>query len=282
MLRFTRTARQIRLTLLLHRRDVTNTAFSASASSFGHLTPDHLAIKAASRSYFMDTLNPIFMEMDDTDVFPAQVWPALGKQGYMGLTISEEYGGANLDYLTAGLIAEELHYANSSLGISHSAHDNLCANNIYLNGTAEQKHQYLPGLCNGTSIGALGMSESGAGSDAIGSMAMRAVRDGDNFIINGTKMWITNGPVADIVLLYVKTNPEFNSKGVSAFLIETKNLSGFSVGKKQNKMGFRGSPQSELIFEDCVVPASNLLGKENQGVQIMMSGLDLYVHSLFK
>jgi isovaleryl-CoA dehydrogenase len=246
-----------------------------STAPFGHLTPDQVALKDASRAYFMNTLNPLFMDMDDTDVFPNQVWPALGEQGYMGLTIPPKYGGAGLDYLSAGLIAEEMHYANASLGISHSAHDNLCANNIYLNGTEEQRSKYLPNLCKGTAIGALGMSEPGAGSDAIGSMAMRAVKDGDRYILNGTKMWITNGPVADVILLYAKTNPEQNTQGVSAFLIETKNLPGFSVGKKQNKMGFRGSPQSELIFEDCIVHRKDLLGQENQGVKIMMSGLDL-------
>jgi len=248
----------------------------STSPSFGILSSDHVAIKDASRSYFMDHLNPIFMEMDDKDWWPSHVWPEmLGKQGYLGLTIPEEYGGAGLGYLEAGLIAEELHYANSSLGISHSAHDNLCANNIYLNGTEDQRQQFLPGLCNGTLVGALGMSEPGAGSDAIGSMAMRAVRDGDSYVLNGTKLWITNGPVADVVLLYAKTAPDKKSQGVSAFLIETKNLDGFQVGKKQNKMGFRGSPQSELIFEDCRIPATNLLGKENQGVKIMMSGLDI-------
>jgi isovaleryl-CoA dehydrogenase len=249
---------------------------SNSSAPFGHLTSEQIAIKDASRSYFMDNLNPIFMEMDDSDVFPPTIWPTLGKQGYMGLTISPEYGGVGLDYLTAGLIAEELHYANSSVGISHSAHDNLCANNIYLNGTEEQKKKYLPGLCDGTLIGALGMSEPGAGSDAIGSMATRAVRDNcGNYVLNGTKLWITNGPVADVILLYAKTDPEKNTQGVSAFIIETKDLKGFSVGKKQNKMGFRGSPQSELIFDECVVPKENLIGKENEGVKIMMSGLDL-------
>ena len=213
------------------------TSKSSLSTTFGQLTADQIEIKDASRSYFMNTMNPIFMEMDDKDWWPEHVWPdQLAKQGYLGLTISPKYGGAGLDYLTAGLIAEELHYANSSLGISHSAHDNLCANNIYLNGTEEQKSKFLPGLCNGTMVGALGMSEPGAGSDAIGSMAMRAVRDGDNYILNGTKLWITNGPVADVVLLYAKTAPEKGNQGVSAFLIETKDLPGYSVGKKQNKM----------------------------------------------
>jgi len=245
-------------------------------SSFGHLSGDQVALKDASRSYFMDNMNPIFMEMDDKDWWPEHVFPnMMGKQGYLGLTISPEYGGAGLDYLSAGLIAEELHYANSSLGISHSAHDNLCANNIYLNGTEEQKQRLLPGLCNGTLIGALGMSEPGAGSDAIGSMAMRAVKDGDHYVLNGTKLWITNGPVADVVLCYTKTAPEKGNQGVTAFLIETKDLEGYSVGRKQNKMGFRGSPQSELIFEDCRIPVSNVLGQENKGVKVMMSGLDL-------
>lgn len=222
----------------------------SGSSTFGHLTDEQQMLKQTSREFFMDKLHPLLRRMDDEDWFPAHVWPTLGEHGYLGLTIPEEYGGVGLDFLSAGLIGEELAYANSSLSISHSASDNLCANNIFLNGNEEQRRRLLPGLCAGTSIGALGMSEPGAGSDAIGSMSTRAVRDGDEYVLNGTKLWITNGPVADIVLVYAKTAPEAGGRGVSAFVLETRELQGFSVGRKQDKMGFRGSPQSELVFED--------------------------------
>lgn len=249
---------------------------SLSTAPFGHLSDDHVALKDGARRYFMDTLNPLFRKMDDEDYFPPEVWPdLLGAQGYHGLTIPEKYGGAGLDFLSAGLIGEEMHYANSSIGISHSAHDNLCANNIYLNGTEEQRQRFLPGLCAGTLIGALGMSEPGAGSDAIGSMACRAELVGDKYVLNGNKLWITNGPVADVVLVYAKTDTSgTRNQGVSAFLVE-KGMPGFSVGRKQDKMGFRGSPQSELVFEDVEIPRENLIGVEGKGVGIMMSGLDL-------
>ena len=271
----------------------TNDLYDSSAAVFGHLSPDQASLKDASRSYFMSRFNPLFKKMDDEDWFPEDAFPELGKQGYLGLTISPEYGGAGLDFLSAGLIAEELHYANSSLGISHSAHDNLCAHNIFLNGSEEQRRRFLPGLCDGSMIGALGMSEAGAGSDAIGSMATKAKRDsGDgSYVLNGSKLWITNGPVADVVLVYAKTTSDDNdddasggggggkrrsrNAGVSAFLVE-KGTPGFSVGKKMDqKMGFRGSPQSELVFEDVKIPAQNLLGRDSEGVGIMMSGLDL-------
>ena len=225
--------------------------------------------------------------MDDEDWFPHDAWLTLAKHGYLGLTIPQKYGGVGLDFLAAGLVAEELHYANSSLGISHSAHDNLCANNIYLNGTEDQRMRFLPGLCDGSFIGALGMSEAGAGSDAIGSMATRAVQDPSDgsFVLNGSKLWITNGPIADVVLVYAKTvtatgagtgdGRASRNAGVSALLVE-KGMEGFSVGKKMDqKMGFRGSPQSELVFEDVRVPAQNVLGRAGEGVGVMMSGLDL-------
>ena len=157
------------------RRAFSSSTAAPAAAAFGHLSPDHVTLKEHSRAYFMETLHPLFRRMDDEDYFPPEVWPALGAQGYMGLTVPAEYGGAGLDFLSAGLIGEEIHYANASIGISHSAHDNLCANNIYLNGTEDQRRRFLPGLCDGSLIGALGMSEPGAGSDAIGSMACRAV-----------------------------------------------------------------------------------------------------------
>lgn len=260
-------------TLSLHR------AFGAGAgaSNAFSLPAETLEIKDQAGAFFMSELNPLLATMDETDAWPAAAWQKIADQGYLGLTIPEEYGGAGLDFLTGGAIAEELAYANHSLSIAHAAHDNLCANNIYLNGTEEQRRKYLPGLCDGSLIGALGMSEPGAGSDAIGSMATRAVRKDDNtYVLNGTKMWISNAPIADVVLVYAKTSPDPKNPnaGVSAFIVDA-DAPGFQVGKKNDKMGFRGAPQSELIFEDCEVPAANLLGKENMGVAVMMSGLDL-------
>jgi len=250
-------------------------ASSSSPPPFGVLSGDALELQAASRAYFMAELNPLLARMDDEDWWPEHVWPELlGPQGYLGLTVPAEYGGAGLDFLSAGVIGEQLSYANHCLGISHAAHDNLCANNIALNGTPAQKEAYLPGLCDGSLVGALGMSEPGAGSDALGSMATTATRCGDVYKLNGTKIWITNGPVADVLLVYAKTAPELGNRGISAFLVE-RGFEGFSVAQKLDKMGFRGSPLGELVFEDCVVPAANLLGAEGQGASIMMSGLDL-------
>ena len=249
---------------------------AAEAAAFGTLTADHRELRDTSRAFFMDHFHGLNERMDNEDYWPADAWPTIGKQGYLGLTVPPEYGGAGLDFLSAGMIGESLGYANPSLGLSHSAHDNLCANNIYLNGTEEQRARYLPGLCDGSAVGALGMSEPGAGSDALGSMRTTATRsaDGSHYVLNGTKIWITNGPVADVMLVYAKTDPGRRNQGISAFLVEST-FPGFSVAQKLDKMGFRGSPLGELVFEDCAVPAENLLGAENAGAAVMMSGLDL-------
>lgn len=242
-------------------------------SSF-ELPEEASALRDAAKAWAMDKLHPLLPRMDEHDEWPEEAWQGLASQGFLGLTVPTEYGGAGLDFVSAGLISEGINYANHCVGISHSAHDNLCTHNLFLNGTEEQRRRFLPALTNGSKMGALGMSEPGAGSDAIGSMATRAVRDGDDYILNGTKMWITNGPVADVMLVYAKTDVEAKSQGVTAFIVES-DMPGFSVGKKNDKMGFRGSPQSELIFEDVRVPAANVVGGENKGIAVMMSGLDL-------
>jgi len=213
-------------------------------------------------------------EMDDTDDLPESVFPTLGKMGYLGLNVPTEYGGAGLDFTSACIITEELTRANAAIGLTFLAHDNLCVNNIYRNANEETRRKYLPGLCDGSLIGALGLTEPGAGSDALGSMKTTAQKDGDDYILNGTKIFITNGPIADIVLVYAKTSPEKGAKGITAFVVETT-TPGFKVAQKLNKMGFRGSPTGELVFDDCRVPAKNMIGKLDGGVAVIMSGLDL-------
>lgn len=242
---------------------------------FGELPPLAQELAEESRRFFMAEMHPLLARMDDEDWWPDHAWPILGQQGYLGLTIPAKYGGAELDFLSAGVIGEQLAYANHSIAISHAAHDNLCANNIYLNGTEEQRAKYLPGLCQGTSVGALGMSEPGAGSDALGSMRTTAARNADgSYTLNGSKIWITNGPVADVLLVYAKTAPERGNAGITAFIVESS-FEGFGVAQKLDKMGFRGSPLGELVFDNCIVPPGNVLGTENGGAGVMMSGLDL-------
>jgi isovaleryl-CoA dehydrogenase len=224
--------------------------------------------------YFMDKLHPLQPRMDDEDWFPEEQFRALGQMGFFGITIPQEYGGQGLSYLAAGMLGEALAVANPGLGWSWTSHDNLCTDAIYRNGTEEQRRRYVPGLCEGRLIGALGMTEPGAGSDALGSMATTARREGDHYVLNGTKLFITNGPVADVLLVYAKTAPERGKRGISAFIVE-KTFAGFSVAQKLDKMGLRGNPTGELVFQDCIVPAENLVGKENEGVAVMMSGLDV-------
>jgi len=202
------------------------------------------------------------------------VMPELGKMGFLGVTVDPAYGGAGSDFFTSGLIAQGLARWNHSVALSYVAHENLCLNNIARNGSAEIRQAYCRGLCDGSLIGALALTEPGAGSDALGSMATTARREGDNYILNGRKLYITNGPVADVILVYAKTDKAAGARGISAFIVE-KNFPGFKVAQKLDKMGFRGSPTAELLFDDCVVPAKNLLGVENKGVGIVMSGLDL-------
>lgn len=238
------------------------------------LTAEQRELRDAAQRYFMDRLQPLQQRMDDEEWWPADAFAELGQMGYCGLTVAGEYGGQDLDMLTAGLICEVMSEANHAFALSWAAHDNLCLNNIYRNGNEAQRRRYLPDLCSGAKIGALGLTEPGAGSDALGSMATTARRDGERFLLNGRKLYITNGPVADILLVYAKTSPERGAKGISAFIVE-KDFPGFQVAQKLDKMGFRGSTTAELLFDDCVVPAENLVGEADAGVAVVMSGLDL-------
>lgn len=246
---------------------------NASDAAF-EITAEQAEIRDAAKKFFMKKLHPLQRRMDDEDWWPETVMPALGRMGYLGVTVPPEFGGAGLDYLSAGLVAEELAAANAAVGISWLAHDNLCLNNIYRNGSEAQRRKYLPKLCSGEWIGALGMTEPGAGSDALGSMRTTARREGDTYILNGTKLFITNGPIADVLLVYAKTDTGKGAHGISAFIVE-KHFPGFKVAQKLDKMGYRGSPLGELVFQDCAVPAANRVGDENRGNVVMMSGLDL-------
>lgn len=219
-------------------------------------------------------LFPLAERMDAEEWWPEDAFPKIGEAGFFGATIPEEFGGAGMDLFSAGLVLQAFSRWNHAMALSVVAHDNLCANNIYRNGSDAQRKKYLPGLCDGSKIGALGLTEPGAGSDALGSMRTVAKREGDHYVLNGSKIYITNGPVADIVLVYAKTDPAAGPKGISAFIVETT-TPGFKVAQKLVKMGYRGSQTAELVFEDCRVPAENLVGAENKGVGIVMSGLDL-------
>ncbi|NQV20969.1 MAG: acyl-CoA dehydrogenase family protein [Rhodospirillales bacterium] len=238
------------------------------------LSPDQREFRDQAEKYFMAELHPLQQRMDDEEWWPEDTFPKLGEMGYLGLTVPEEYGGAGLDYLTTGVICEAMSSANHAIAMSWAAHDNLCLNNIYRNGNEDQRRKYLPKLCSGEFAGALGMTEPGAGSDALGSMRTTARKDGNDYVLNGAKMFITNGPIADVLLVYAKTEPEKGVHGISAFIVE-KDFPGFKVAQKLDKMGYRGSPTAELVFDDCRVPAENLVGGENRGNVVMMSGLDL-------
>lgn len=219
-------------------------------------------------------LYPLSERMDAEEWWPEDAFPKIGENGFFGVTVPEEYGGAGMDLFTAGLLLQAFGRWNHALALSWVAHENLCLNNIYRNANEEQRRKYLPDLCSGRKTGALGLTEPGAGSDALGSMRTTAVRDGDHYVLNGTKIYITNGPVADILLVYAKTAKEKGAHGISAFIVE-KDFPGFTVAQKLIKMGYRGSQTAELVFDNCRVPAENLVGEENKGVSIVMSGLDL-------
>jgi isovaleryl-CoA dehydrogenase len=223
-------------------------------------------------SFSQEEIAPLAASIDKEDRFPRALWPKMGALGLHGITVEEELGGSGLGYLAHGVAMEEVRRASASVGLSYGAHSNLCVNQIRRNGTEDQKARYLPGLISGEHVGALAMSESGAGSDVI-SMTTRAEKRGDRYVLNGTKMWITNCDEADVLVVYAKTEPEAGSRGISAFLVE-KGFPGFSVAQKLDKLGMRGSPTGELLFENCEVPKENLLGQENQGAAILMSGLD--------
>ncbi len=217
-------------------------------------------------------LAPLAEQIDRDNQFPLNIWRKLGDMGLLGITVEEEYGGTNLGYLAHVVAMEEISRASASVGLSYGAHSNLCVNQIRKNGTHQQKQKYLPKLCSGEHIGALAMSEPGAGSDVV-SMKLRADKRGDRYILNGNKFWITNGPDADTYVIYAKTRPDAGPKGITAFIVE-RDYPGFSRAQKLDKLGMRGSSTGELVFEDCEVPAENILGQENEGVKVLMSGLD--------
>ncbi len=224
------------------------------------------------RSFADDKIAPRAAEIDRSNQFPRDLWPEMGALGLLGLTVEEEYGGAGMGYLEHCVAMEEISRASASVGLSYGAHANLCVNQIRLNGTPEQKRKYLPKLISGEHVGALAMSETGAGSDVVG-MRLRAEKRGDRYVLNGSKMWITNGPIAEVLVVYAKTDPDAGPRGITAFLIE-KTMQGFSTAQKLDKLGMRGSDTGELVFEDCEVPAENVIGKVGGGVNVLMSGLD--------
>ncbi|MEM8815161.1 MAG: isovaleryl-CoA dehydrogenase [Pseudomonadota bacterium] len=219
-----------------------------------------------------DRLEPRAAEIDASNEFPRDLWPELGELGLLGITADEEHGGSGLGYLAHCVAMEEISRGSGSVGLSYSAHSNLCVNQLKLNGSEEQKQKYLPALCSGEHLGALAMSEPGSGSDVV-SMRLSAKKSGDTYILNGSKMWITNGPGADVLVVYAKTDPEAGSRGITAFIVE-QGFAGFSTAQKLDKLGMRGSDTCELVFEDCAVPAANMLGQEGAGARILMSGLD--------
>jgi len=239
--------------------------------NFG-LDPELEEMREMVARWVADKLAPRAGEIDEKNEFPRDLWPELGELGLLGITVDPEFGGTGLGYLAHCVVMEEISRGSGSVGLSYGAHSNLCINQIKLNASKEQKERYLPKLVSGEHLGALAMSEPGAGSDVV-SMKLKAERRGDRYILNGNKMWITNGPTADVLVVYAKTDPEKGSRGMSAFLIE-KGFKGFSTAQKLDKLGMRGSDTGELVFEDCEVPAENLMGSEGDGVRILMSGLD--------
>lgn len=240
------------------------------------LTFDHgediAALRESIQQFAAKEIAPLAAEMDKTDQFPMQLWKKLGDSGVLGITVKEQYGGVDMGYLAHIIAMEEISRASASVGLSYGAHSNLCVNQINRNGTSHQKEKYLPKLISGDHVGALAMSEPNAGSDVV-SMKLRAELKGDRWILNGTKMWITNGPDADVLVVYAKSDIEAGPRGITAFLIE-KNFPGFSVAQKLDKLGMRGSHTGELVFQDCEVPAENVLGGVGKGVNVLMSGLD--------
>ncbi|MBJ7251508.1 MAG: isovaleryl-CoA dehydrogenase [Acetobacteraceae bacterium] len=233
-------------------------------------TADMLRDQVASFS--AAEIAPRAADIDKINDFPADLWRKFGDLGVLGITVEEEYGGAGMGYLEHVVAMEEISRASASVGLSYGAHSNLCVNQIARNGNEDQKRRYLSKLISGEHVGALAMSEPGAGSDVV-SMRLRAEKRGDRYVLNGTKMWITNGPDADVLVIYAKTDPSAGPKGITAFLVE-KNFSGFSCAQKLDKLGMRGSNTGELVFQDCEVPAENVLGEINGGVRVLMSGLD--------
>ena len=243
-----------------------------TASMRFDLGEDVEALRDMVHRWAQDRVRPMASEIDATNTFPSELWQEMGELGLLGITVDEEYGGAGMGYLAHAVAVEEIARASASVSLSYGAHSNLCVNQIKLNGTADQKAKYLPKLVRGEHVGALAMSEAGSGSDVV-SMKLKAERRNDHYRLNGTKYWITNGPDADTLVVYAKTDPEAGSKGITAFLIE-KEMTGFSTSPHFDKLGMRGSNTAELIFEDVEVPFENVLGEEGRGVAVLMSGLD--------
>lgn len=229
-------------------------------------------LRDAVRHFAQREIAPRAADIDLQNKFPVDLWKKMGSMGMLGITVEEEYGGAALGYMEHVLIMEEISRASASVGLSYGAHSNLCVNQIRLNGTEEQKKKYLPKLCSGDFVGALAMSEANSGSDVM-SMQCRADKKGDHYVLNGTKMWITNGPDADVLVVYARTDKEAGSRGITAFIVE-KQFPGFLTAQKLDKLGMRGSNTCELIFENCEIPEENILGKVNHGTRVLMSGLD--------
>ena len=243
-----------------------------TASMRFDLGEDINALREAVHAWAQGRVKPMAAEIDSENVFPPALWREMGDMGLLGLTVDEEYGGTGMGYLAHVIAVEEIARASASVSLSYGAHSNLCVNQLRLNGTAEQKQKYLPGLVSGEHVGALAMSEPGAGSDVV-SMKLRAEKKNDRYVLNGNKYWITNGPDADTLVVYAKTDPEAGSKGITAFIVE-KSMRGFSTSPHFDKLGMRGSNTAELIFDDVEVPFENVLGEEGKGVRVLMSGLD--------
>ncbi|MBK4215843.1 isovaleryl-CoA dehydrogenase [Paracoccus caeni] len=236
------------------------------------LGEDVNALRDMVHRWAQERVKPIAADVDRSNEFPNELWTEMGELGLLGITVPEEWGGAGMGYLAHVIATEEIARASASVSLSYGAHSNLCVNQIKLNGSDEQRAKYLPGLCSGTAVGALAMSEEGAGSDVV-SMKLRAEKKNDRFVLNGNKYWITNAPDAQTLVVYAKTDPTAGSKGITAFIVE-RGMKGFSTSPHFDKLGMRGSNTGELIFEDCEIPFENILGEEGRGVRVLMSGLD--------